>query len=145
MGLNRLNYPHPGSGGWSLEFLISGETLFFNIHTTFQLCQCRHGVIGNTLPSTSMLNSSFKHTVRYAWGVINLALSLVMQTQAHGRYLLIFWRYSQLGNVSGDVYVDTYSGSTDRGLIYYVLHSRLNCQTSLSRVRCQTLARLLRV
>lgn len=107
-----------GSGGWSPGVLnIRGNSFSLTSIPRSSSASVGAGVIGNTFTiNINRQNSSFKHTVRYAWANKSGTIASNVDTSATWTIPLDF--SSDIPNSAtgtGTIYVDTYSGSTLTG------------------------------
>ncbi|MFM9350360.1 DUF859 domain-containing protein [Streptococcus uberis] len=107
-----------GSGGWSPGTLtIGGNSFTLTTIPRSSSVSVGAGVIGSAITiNINRQSSSFKHTVRYAWGSKSGTIASDVDTSTTWTIPLDFASdipNSTSGN--GTIYVDTYSGSTLTG------------------------------
>lgn len=107
-----------GSGGWSPGTLtIGGNSFTLTTIPRSSSVSVGAGVIGSAITiNINRQSSSFKHTVRYAWGSKSGTIASNVDTSTTWTIPLDFASdipNSTSGN--GTIYVDTYSGSTLTG------------------------------
>lgn len=107
-----------GSGGWSPGTLsIGGNTFTLTTIPRSSSVSVSAGVIGSAVTiNINRQSSSFKHTVRYAWGNKSGTIASNVDTSTTWTIPLDF--ANDIPNSTsgvGTIYVDTYSGSTKTG------------------------------
>lgn len=107
-----------GSGGWSPGTLsIGGNTFTLTTIPRSSSVSVGAGVIGSAVTiNINRQSSSFKHTVRYAWGNKSGTIASNIDTSTTWTIPLDF--ANDIPNSTswvGTIYVDTYSGSTKTG------------------------------
>ena len=107
-----------GSGGWSPGTLsIGGNSFTLTTIPRSSSVSVSSGTIGNALTiNINRQSSSFKHTVRYAWGNKSGTIASNVDTSTTWTIPLDFANDipNSISGV-GTIYVDTYSGSTKTG------------------------------
>ena len=107
-----------GSGGWSPGTLsIGGNSFTLTTIPRASSVSVSSGIIGNALTiNINRQSSSFKHTVRYAWGNKSGTIASNVDTSTTWTIPLDF--ANDIPNSTsgiGTIYVDTYSDSTKTG------------------------------
>lgn len=107
-----------GSGGWSPGTLsIGGNTFILTTIPRSSSVSVGAGTIGSAVTiNISRQSTSFKHTVRYAWGNKSGTIASNVDTSTTWTIPLDF--ANDIPNSTsgiGTIYVDTYSGSTKTG------------------------------
>ena len=107
-----------GNGGWSPGMLsIGGNTFKLTTIPRSSSVSVGAGVIGSAVTITiNRQSSSFKHTVRYAWGNKSGTIASNVDTSTTWTIPLDFANnIPSSTSGTGTIYVDTYSGSTKTG------------------------------
>ena len=107
-----------GSGGWSPGMLsIGGNSFTLTTIPRSSSVSVGAGTIGSSVTiNISRQSSSFKHTVRYAWGNKSGTIASNVDTSTTWTIPLDFANdIPNSATGTGTIYVDTYSGSTKTG------------------------------
>lgn len=107
-----------GSGGWSPGTLsIGGNSFTLTTIPRSSSVSVGAGTIGSSVTiNISRQNSSFKHTVRYAWGNKSGTIASNVDTSTTWTIPLDFANdIPNSATGTGTIYVDTYSGGTRTG------------------------------
>ena len=107
-----------GSGGWSPGMLsIGGNSFTLTTIPRSSSVSVGAGTIGSSVTiNISRQSSSFKHTVRYAWGNKSGTIASDVDTSTTWTIPLDFANdIPNSATGTGTIYVDTYSGSTKTG------------------------------
>lgn len=107
-----------GSGGWSPGMLsIEGNSFTLTTIPRSSSVSVGAGTIGSSVTiNISRQSSSFKHTVRYAWGNKSGTIASNVDTSTTWTIPLDFANdIPNSATGTGTIYVDTYSGSTKTG------------------------------
>ena len=113
-----LSASFSGSGGWSPGTLsISGNSFTLTTIPRSSSVSVGSGTIGSPVTiNIDRQNSSFKHTVRYAWGNKSGTIASNVDTSTTWTIPLDFANdIPNSATGTGTIYVDTYSGGTRTG------------------------------
>lgn len=113
-----LSASFSGSGGWSPGTLsIGGNSFTLTTIPRSSSVSVGVGTIGSSITiNISSQSSSFKHTVRYAWGNKSGTIASNVDTSTAWTIPLDFANdIPNSTSGTGTIYVDTYSGSTKTG------------------------------